>query len=129
MSHGLSRDCVKDRYCQQGQSDHQQARHCSPVESNAQCRSARHACGLGGADICQHGDAHANETGCERTECANYESNRRGVILKNEKQNENYYRDHADRLDLPIQICLRSFLHGCRNFPHFFVADGVPHNG
>jgi hypothetical protein len=51
------------------------------------------------------------------------------VILEKEKQNENDDRDHADRLDLPIQISLRAFLHGCRDFPHFFVAGRVPHKG
>ena len=129
MPDDLSRDGIKDRYREQSQSNHEQARHGSPVESNAQCRSARHAGSLSRADICQHGDAHANEACRQRTKRADYKSNRCGVIFKNEKQNENDHRDHADRLDLPIQISLRAFLHGCRDLAHFFVAGGVPHNG
>jgi len=42
--------------------------------------------------------------------------------FEKEKQNENDHSDHADRLDLAIQIGLGAFLHGGRDLSHPFIT-------
>ena len=45
-------------------------------------------------------------------------TDRGGVILQEEEQNENDDRDRADRDDLPVEISLRAFLNGAGDFLH-----------
>ena len=89
----VARHAVKNADGEERQADHQQTGHGAAVESDAQRRRARLGRGLGGARIGQHRDAHADEAGGERANRADDETDRAGVILEEEQQNENDDRD------------------------------------
>ena len=122
MPDHLSRDGVKDRYREQRETNHEQAGHRPAIERDAQRRRARLTRRLRRAHICDYGNAHADETGRERAKRANHKPNRRRMIFENEEENENDNRDHADRDDLPVQVCFRAFLHRRRNLLHALIA-------
>ena len=92
------------------------------IEGDAQGCGARDTCGLCRADICQDGDAHTDITGRQGAEGADHKANRCWMIFEKEKQKENNDCDCADGDDLPVKICFRAFLHGCRDLSHFLIA-------
>ena len=97
-----SRHGVKNRDRQERKPNYKQAGYRSAVERHAQRRRARVACSLGCANICQHGDAHADVTSGKRTKRADDKPNCGWMIFKKEKQKEDDNGDHADRDDLPF---------------------------
>ena len=95
-------------------------------------RCARAAGRLRGAHIGQDGDAHADETGRERTNRADQESrwpSRGRVFHEEEEQDEDDRRDRADRDDLPAQIGLGAFFDRARDFAHPLIAGRAADDG
>src|SRR5262249_10699298 len=117
----LYRDRVEDRYREQRQPNYEQTSYRAAVEAHAQRVESPNGGGLRCPHIGQHGYAHTDEPSRQRTGSADDKPDGRGAILENEEKNENDHRDDADRLDLPVQIRLGTFLYSARDFPHPFV--------
>ena len=122
MPNHFSRHAVKNRDREQRKPNYKQASYRSAVKGDAQRPCPRVTCRLRRADVCQHRDAHADVTSCERTKRADDKPNCRRMVFKDEEENKNDDGDQADRDDLTLQIGLGSFLNGGGDFPHPFVA-------
>ena len=119
-----NRHVMPDRFCRRAyrrsrrkgaQADHEQTGYRAAVKAMRKAAVARVARRLRRTHIRNHCDAHPDETGREGAKRADYKTNRRGMIFENEKQHENDRGDHADRDDLPIQICFCALLDCGRN--------------
>ena len=124
----FARDRVENSNGEQREPDHKQAGDRAAIECHAQRFRARFRRRLRRAHIREHGDAHSDKAGRERTCGADDKADSRRVILEEEEQKENDDRDDADGDDLPVQICLRAFLHGSGDLTHPFVPGRLAKN-
>src|SRR5438105_470384 len=79
---------------------------------------------VGGADVCAHGDVHADEAGCGGQPGADHEANRRSPaeLVVEAEQKEGRDRDQADRHVLAPKIGSRTLLHCLADLAHALTA-------
>ena len=123
------RQGVEDADRKQGETDDQKTGDSAAIERDAHGRGPGLRRGLGGADVGQHGDAHADVSGRERAKRADQKSNGRRDCLEKEEKNENHDGNHADGPDLALEVGLGAFLDGAGDLTHPFVAGGQPDDG
>ena len=82
----LARDGIENGHGEKGQADDEKAGDRATIEGHAHGERARTARGLRGADVRQHGDAHADVTSRERAGGADQEAQRCRRILGEEQR-------------------------------------------
>ncbi len=118
-------DGVEDSDREERQTDNQQSRDSTAIESDPHRSRSRFGRRLRRAGIGQNRDSHSDKPSRERADRADQKTERGRVVLPNEEQNENDDGDRANRNDLPVEIGFRALLNGARDFLH----PGVPGRG
>src|SRR5262249_60901317 len=115
---------VEDRDREKREANYEQPGDGAAVERHSQCFRDRYGCGLSGAYVGNHCDAHADVPSRKRTKRSDYEPDCRRraassslprMIFENKQQNKDNHRDGADGDYLTIQIRLGALLHGTRD--------------
>jgi hypothetical protein len=122
MPDPVFRQGVEDADGQKRQAYHEKAGDSAAVERHPHGGGARLAGRLCGPGVRQHGNAHADVAGRERTKRADQETERGKFVSKNPKENEDDAGDRADGHHLALQVCLRAFFDCAGDLAHSFVA-------